>query len=112
MQDAFSLPRARLNLAHCFLRSSGDLALEKVTVEEDKIEIDDNARTIRPSRSPQGPAVVPLPSASFSEPDVRGSAAVEDYSDVLFDDDDDKLEEKVADFKVRRYTYAPALNVS
>ena len=74
--------------------------MEEEKAEEDKVEIDDNAQTIRPTRSPQGLAVVPLPTATFSEPDI--SAVVEDYSDVLFDEDEDKLEEKVADFKVRR----------
>lgn len=81
-----------------------NVALEKVVVEEDKLEVDDNAQTIRPSRSPQGPVVVPLPTATFSEPDV--SAVVEDYSDLLFDEDDDKVQEKVADFKVRHYIHS------
>lgn len=47
-------------------------------------------------RGPQGPGIVPLPSATFSEPDL-----VEDHSDVL-NEDEDKLDKKVADLKVRR----------
>lgn len=70
--------------------------MEAEVEEENKLETDDNAQTIRPTRSPQGPGIVPLPSATFSEPDL-----VEDYSDVLFDEDEDKLDKKVADFKVR-----------
>lgn len=75
-------------------------ALEKTSAEDDKLEVDDNnAQTIRPSRSPVNPGKnVPLPVAKAPSPSI--SPIVEDYSDLAFDEDDDKLQEKVADFKV------------
>ena len=74
-------------------------ALEKTAIEEDRPEADDNAQTIRPTRSPSGPTI-PLPIAKAPSPSM--DPIVEDYSDVLFDDDDEKLQEKVSDFKVCR----------
>lgn len=65
-------------------------------MEEDRPEADDNAQTIRPTRSPSGPTV-PLPLAKAPSPNI--GPIVEDY-DLLFDEDDDKLQEKVSDFKV------------
>lgn len=65
--------------------------------EDDKQEADDNARTIRPTRSPGVPPVA-LP---LAKPPSAGIAPiVEDYSDLGSEDDDDKFVEKVADFKV------------
>ncbi|KZT69616.1 Pkinase-domain-containing protein [Daedalea quercina L-15889] len=74
-------------------------ALEKTSVEEEKekVEVEDNAQTIRPTRSPAGPASVPLPMVALPDPETE--SGVEDYSDIL--DDDDKLQEKVADFKLK-----------
>uniref|UniRef100_A0A8H7XP33 non-specific serine/threonine protein kinase n=1 Tax=Psilocybe cubensis TaxID=181762 RepID=A0A8H7XP33_PSICU len=71
-------------------------ALEKPPSEEDKHEMEDNARTIRPNRSP-GNQSVPLaqPPASEIQP------IVEDYSDLGTDEDEIRLKEKVADFKLR-----------
>ncbi|EAU85791.2 STE/STE11/cdc15 protein kinase [Coprinopsis cinerea okayama7 len=70
-------------------------ALEKSTHEEDKSEPnEDNAQTIRPTKSP-GAKTVPLaqpPAASIAP-------IVEDYSDLALDEDEGWLEEKVADFK-------------
>lgn len=74
------------------------LALEKTTVEEERNEADDNAQTIRPTRSPSGPTV-PLPLAKAPSSNI--APIVEDYSDLLFDEDDDKLQEKVSDFKIK-----------
>ncbi|KAH9950642.1 kinase-like protein [Amylocystis lapponica] len=77
-------------------------ALEKTSAEsaeEEKVEADDNAQTIRPTRSPQGLATVPLPLMALPEKDV--DPFVEDYSDLVRDEDDVKLQEKVADFKLR-----------
>ncbi|CAL1713540.1 unnamed protein product [Somion occarium] len=76
-------------------------ALEKTSAEDDKLEVDDNnAQTIRPSRSPVNPGKnVPLPVAKAPSPSI--SPIVEDYSDLAFDEDDDKLQEKVADFKLK-----------
>ena len=69
--------------------------------EEEKVEADDNAQTIRPTRSPQGLAVVPLPLMSLPEKPERDDPFVDDYSDLVIDEDDLKLQAKVADFKVR-----------
>lgn len=84
-------------LLHVFRMS----ALEKTSAEaedaEEKIEADENAQTIRPTRSPQGPGIVPLPLAA---PGPGRSPPMEDYSDFVFLEDDNKLQEKVADFKV------------
>lgn len=65
-------------------------------MEEDKPEVDDNARTIRPNRSPAGPGTIPLARA----PAVDIVPIVEDYSDLASEEDDVILQEKVADFKV------------
>ena len=73
------------------------VALDKTPAEEEKPEADDNAQTIRPGRSP-GLGTVPLPVAKAPEPQIAPIA--EDYSDLLFEEDEAKLEEKVADFKV------------
>ena len=74
------------------------LALDKPATEDEKPEADDNARTIRPGRSP-GLNTVPLPVSKAPEPQIAPIA--EDYSDLLFEEGDEiKLEEKVADFKV------------
>ena len=77
--------------------------MEKTTVDDDKREEDDhNARTIRPSRSPSGIGrTTPLPIAKPPSPGLP--PVVEDYSDLGFDEDDDKLQEKVADFKVTNF---------
>lgn len=65
-------------------------------MEDDKPEVDDNAQTIRPNRSPVGPGTVPLAKA----PAADIVPIVEDYSDLASEEDDIILQEKVADFKV------------
>lgn len=65
-------------------------------MEDDKPEIDDNAQTIRPNRSPAGPSTIPLARA----PAAGIVPIVEDYSDLASEEDDIILQEKVADFKV------------
>ena len=75
------------------------VALDKTPAEEEKPEADDNAQTIRPGRSP-GLGTVPLPVAKAPEPQIAPIA--EDYSDLLFEEDEAKLEDKVADFNVTR----------
>jgi len=76
------------------------LALEKTTAEDDKPEVEDNAQTIRPNRSP-GHQPIPLAQAPASDiPPI-----VEDYSDLATEEDEQWLQEKVADFKVRRYYF-------
>lgn len=67
-------------------------------MDEDRPEADDNAQTIRPTRSPSGPTV-PLPLAKAPSSNI--APIVEDYSDLLFDEDDVKLQEKVSDFKIK-----------
>jgi hypothetical protein len=64
-------------------------------MEEDK-QVDDNAQTIRPTRSPAGPGTIPLARA----PAADIIPIVEDYSDLASEEDDIILQEKVADFKV------------
>ncbi|THH12926.1 hypothetical protein EW146_g7242 [Bondarzewia mesenterica] len=71
-------------------------ALEKNLVDEDKPEVDDNAQTIRPNRSPgsAGGTKFLKPPASEIVP------IVEDYSDLGIDEDDE-WQEKFADFKMK-----------
>jgi hypothetical protein len=78
-------------------------ALEKTPVEDEKLtetedksnEVEDNGKTIRPGWSP--PTIASeLPSLSTSIAPV-----VEDYSDFVVDEDEEKLEEKLAELKVR-----------
>ena len=88
-------------LSGSYTELSSLTALDKPPAEEEKAEADDNAQTIRPGRSPQGlGTTVPLPVAKAPEPQIAPIA--EDYSDLLFEEDEAKLEEKVADFKVSR----------
>jgi len=65
-------------------------------LDDDKQEIEDNAQTIRPNRSP-GQKAMPLAQAPPS--DIQ--PIVEDYSDMATEEDELLLEEKVANFKVR-----------
>ena len=92
LSELYREPCVELN--HCFTST----ALENSKIEDEKQETDDNARTIRPTRSPGGPSV-PLPLAK--PPAVGIAPIVEDYSDLGSEEDDDKLQEKVADFKVQ-----------
>ncbi|KAI6114307.1 hypothetical protein F5141DRAFT_1105796 [Pisolithus sp. B1] len=71
--------------------------LEKISMEDDKVEGDDYSQTIRPSRSPAGPGTIPLAKA----PAADMIPIVEDYSDLAADEDDLALQEKVADFKMK-----------
>ncbi|KAL4249212.1 non-specific serine/threonine protein kinase [Abortiporus biennis] len=73
-------------------------ALEKTALDDEKQ--DDNAQTIRPSKSPSGlGTTVPLPLAK--PPPAEMAPIVEDYSDLASEEDDFRLEEKVADFKMK-----------
>lgn len=71
-------------------------ALEKTLAEDDKHESEDNAQTIRPHRSP-GANIVPL----AQPPSSDINPIVEDYSDLATEEDEEWLQEKVADFKVK-----------
>lgn len=73
-----------------------DIALEKTTPEEDK-QGDDNAQTIRPVRSPAAlGSTIPLAKA----PSQDIAPIVEDYSDLGGEEDDERIQAKVANFKV------------
>lgn len=73
---------------------SSGAALEKPVSDDEKTE-EANARTIRPTKSPSS-ASTPL----SKPPPTNMAAIVEDYSDLL--GDDDELIGKVEDFKVLR----------
>jgi len=67
--------------------------------EEERQETDDNALTIRPTRSPSGPGMtIPL-----AKPPTDIGPIVEDYSDLAVDEDDEQLLGKVADFRVQPF---------
>jgi len=68
--------------------------------EEEKQETDDNAQTIRPTRSPSGLGMT-IPLAKPPSTDI--GPIVEDYSDLAVDEDDEQLLGKVADFRVRPF---------
>ena len=85
----------------CFVLTRLLVALEKSTGGDDKSESsEDNTQTIRPTKSPAG-KVTPLARAPTTEP------IVEDYSDLASEEDEDWLEEKVADFKVPKSLHVP-----
>ena len=72
--------------------------------EEEKQETDDNARTIRPTRSPSGLGItIPL-----AKPPANIGPIVEDYSDLAFEEDDEQLLGKLADFRVWPF-HSPSL---
>lgn len=85
-----SLPEKKLDLV--IELPSG---MDKTTADEEKTDVDDNARTIRPLRSPST-AQIPLATA----PSTDIGTILEDYSDLAAEEDDDWLQDKVADFKV------------
>jgi hypothetical protein len=71
--------------------------MERLVIEEDKHEGEDNARTIRPSRSPaSAPAQLAKPPSSEIEP------IFEDYSDLVAEEDEMSLQNKFTDFKVNQ----------
>lgn len=69
--------------------------LDKATSDEEKHDSDDNARTIRPHRSPLSGNV---PLATPPAPDLV--PIVEDYSDFAVEEDD-VFQDKVANFKLK-----------
>ena len=74
-------------------------ALEKTSAEEAKQEIEDNAQTIRPGRSPaSGP--VPLPIAKAPSPGIHPIS--EDISDFDFEDVDDQPAASASASQVKR----------
>lgn len=73
-------------------------ALEKPAADasdDDRNEMEDNAQTIRPNRSP-GINTIPL----AQPPPAEIPPIVEDYSDMASEEDEAWLQEKVANFKV------------
>jgi hypothetical protein len=65
-------------------------------LDDDKPEVDDNAQTIRPNRSPSSAGSNTLCKA----PPADIAPIFEDYSDVAIDEDDE-WQEKFADFKMK-----------
>lgn len=68
-------------------------AIEKSTTE-DKTELEDNAQTIRPHRSPSSQPLALKPRSPNMGP------ILEDYSDLAGEEEEGNLQAKVADFKV------------
>lgn len=91
---SFTKLQGPLNLAQPYYACNSISALEKTGTDDDKNDIDENARTIRPTRSP-GPHTIPL----ALPPDMK--PIDEDYSDLGAEEEE--LEHKVADFKVLHY---------
>ena len=81
-------------------------ALDRTFLEEEKPEADDNARTIRPTRSPSLNGGV-LPRSASSPM----TAIVEDYSDLAGEEEEIHLQAKVADFKVSAITTISLLSL-
>lgn len=63
-------------------------------MDDEKQELEDNAQTIRPTRSPRRQSM-PL----AQPPSLEIAPIVEDYSDLATDEDDAVLQDKVAEFK-------------
>ncbi|KAF7297578.1 Cytokinesis protein sepH [Mycena kentingensis (nom. inval.)] len=70
-------------------------ALEKAAEENITTTSDENAKTIRPNKSPAPKPPVPLAKAPSEE------KIMEDYSDLVGGDEDGILESKVKDFKMK-----------
>jgi hypothetical protein len=72
--------------------------LEKPAADADATgsSAEENAKTIRPNKSPAAKPPIPLAKPPPDEMDDLD----EDYSDLVGGDDEDLLESKVADFKV------------
>lgn len=83
--------------------------MEKPAAEDERRFIDDNAQTIRPGRSPAN-APIPLPLVRGLSP--RIAPISEDFADFDFVDDAERLEEKIADFKVNTYQLSLSLRLS
>lgn len=62
--------------------------------EDEKTDAEDNAQTIRPTWSPTSGKLT-----LAAAPPASMAAIVEDYSDLAAEEDDDWLQDKVADFK-------------
>lgn len=73
------------------------IGLDRTSIEDEKPDVDENAQTIRPSRSPSVPEKK-LSMTKSPNPDI--STIVEDYSDLALEEDDEVLQDKFADFKV------------
>ncbi|KAH8114562.1 hypothetical protein DFH11DRAFT_1689039 [Phellopilus nigrolimitatus] len=74
--------------------------LEKSTHNDEKHEVDDNAQTIRPHRSP---SISAGRLALAAAPSADMAPIVEDYSDFAAEEDD-VFQDKVADFKLKNGT--------
>lgn len=100
-RKAYRSPSCKVCVQYCksYCAHSG-VALEKTSSEDEKHEAEDNGQTIRPSRSP---GVVPSPLPLAKPPAAEIEPIPEDFSDFDFAEDDDNLQAKVADFKVRHH---------
>lgn len=75
--------------------------MDKTVLDEEKPEVDDNALTIKPNRSPPaGPLQLIKP------PPIDMVPIVEDYSDLAGDDEENYLQAKVENFKVRSWQFS------
>ena len=81
----------------CNKNSFAIIVLEKTIIDDDKLEIEDNAQTIRPGKSPAA-KTIPLPITSDEPP--KGANVFEDYSDLAAEEDDVWLSNRVSSFKV------------
>jgi hypothetical protein len=77
-------------------RSHRPSTLDKSASESEDPGTDDNAQTIKANKSP-GAHLRPLSKAPATEID----SIVEDYSDLAFEEDEQKLQDKVNDFKIK-----------
>lgn len=80
-----------------FASSSLLIGLDRTSIEDEKPDVDENAQTIRPNRSPSVPEKK-LSMTKSHNPDI--STIVEDYSDLAVEEDDEVLQDKFTDFKV------------
>lgn len=71
--------------------------LDKSVLSDEKPDVDDNAQTIRPNRSP---SISSGKMALASAPSADMSTIVEDYSDLAAEEDD-VFQDKIADFKLK-----------
>ena len=100
-EEGISLSKLHGN-CNCHLSNRFDLhnsapGLDRTSIEDEKADVDENAQTIRPSRSPSVPDKK-LSITKSPTPDM--DTIVEDYSDLALEEDDEALQDKFTDFKV------------
>lgn len=95
------LVRFRLSPSLPFLAAVTQLVSPEKPAEVERSEPEDNAKTIRPTRSPHQNALSLPRKTSNPVP----SPIVEDYSDLAGEDEEVHLKARVADFKVSFVDY-------